>query len=164
MNPHRILDDHPKAWGYLKVAIIGSILSVAVTLANNERTDQRVNALASKIARQQVKLARDADRKVQDAKDSAAAKRYAATAYAVNFASCGARTLVKPTIATNETLVTALKRVIKDPATNPTALAQDKVRLSKVRKQNAAFAAYLGLYRTIPDDFDCKTLPKKPPK
>lgn len=163
MNPHRVLGDHPKVWAYLKVAIIGSILSVAVTLANNERTDQRVSELASKNARQQVAAARKSDRKVQDAKDALAAKQAAAIAYVVNFAACGVRTLSDPTIKTNDTLTAALERAIHDPKTTPKMLAIDKSRLVATRKLNGALRAYRNLYRTIPDDFDCKTLPAKPP-
>lgn len=163
MNPHRVIGGHPKAWGYAKVAVIGAILSVGVTLANNERTDQRVNDLAAKIARKQVAASRAADAKAQSVKDAAAARQQAATAYAINFASCGARTLVKPTIQTNATLITALERAIKDPATKPSALKVDKTRIVAVRRANKAFEAYLRIYRTVPDDYDCAALPKKPP-
>lgn len=50
MAPHRLLDGgHP--WGsYFKVALIAIAAAVLTTLANNERTDQRVDALARKSA------------------------------------------------------------------------------------------------------------------
>lgn len=162
-NPYQALRKHVRFMAYTKIAVIGAILSVGVTLANNERTDARVRALARENAKQQVLILRAADRKVQAVKDTAAKKQAAATAYVINFAACGARTLVDPTIKSNEGLIVALKRAINDPTSKPAVVRQSKVRLKAAKRSNAAFKAYRGLYRTVPDNFDCSKLPDKPP-
>lgn len=147
VTPRRALSTHHPdghlIWSYFKIAIIGVVLSVGVTLANNERTDARVKDLARVAAKQQNE----------------------AVNYVINFAACGAYKLVNPTIASNETLILALKRAIEHPPADatPRMTSLTKARLHKVQLQTAAFKAYKNLYRTIPHDFDCKTLPKTPP-
>lgn len=140
MTPHRIFAEHPAAVSYFRVAVISLICAIGTTLYNNERTDERVNSLATKAAE--------------------------AGNYAHNYTTCGAYKLVNPTIESNNALIVSLKRYVKDPPKGATKkmIEQNKTRLAKVRIQNKAFKSYKNIYTTIPIDFDCAKLPKTPPK
>lgn len=74
---------------------------------------------------------------------------------AINFAACGAYSLVDPTIKSNETLIVSLKRALDDPTATDKEVTQIKSRLAAVRKSNKAFKSYRSIYRTIPPDFTC---------
>lgn len=84
---------------------------------------------------------------------------------AINFAACGAYSLVDPTIKANETLIVSLKRAIEDPNATAKEVKQSKARLAAVRKSNKAYKSYRSIYRTIPPDYKCPDAkPKKKAK
>lgn len=133
MTPWRILQQNPKALSYFKVAIVGSILSIGVTLANNERLNQNKRATDKLVF------------------------------YSINRAACGAYSLVDPTIKANKTLIESLNRVIADPRTTTKVLKLTKTRKKSVVHQLNVFQHYHDNYTTIPVNFDCRRLPKNPP-
>lgn len=83
--------------------------------------------------------------------------------YVINRGSCQAYTLIDPAIKANDTLLLALDRSIKDPATSTAMLTINKKRRVTVRKQQAGLKSFRKVYGTIPRDYDCRRLPKQPP-
>lgn len=152
VNPWRILDEHAKALSYFKIAVIGAILSLAVTLANNERTDDRVQALARQIAREQVILEREVDRKaaaLAAARQEADREQTRDLRNAFNRGACGFQKLADD----------AIKRSRKALA-DPTATAGTKDRNRQALKDAREFKMD---HQPIPPGFDCSRLPEPPP-
>lgn len=80
MNPLRLFsmepEDQHRAFTWFKICVVGAVLSVLVTLANNERTDQRVREVSRKAS------------EIASAKSQAASRAYAVKLRNANLAGC----------------------------------------------------------------------------
>lgn len=74
----------------------------------------------------------------------------AQSAYSINKSVCGFRGFVKPTLKSYEAAA-------KDPTLSASARARNDKRIASTR-------AFLTNQVTVPPDFDCATLPPRPPK
>lgn len=83
--------------------------------------------------------------------------------YVINRGSCSAYALIDPAIKSNDTLLLALDRSIKDPKTSPEMLKINKKRRNDVKKQQKSLRSFRTIYGTIPANYNCKRLPKHPP-
>lgn len=72
------------------------------------------------------------------------------TAYSINKSACGFRGFVVPTLKSYEAAA-------KDPTLSESARKRNDLRIRRAHE-------FLDSQVTVPPDFDCKTLPKKPPK
>lgn len=149
MTPQRIWQGHPTAVSYFKVALTVMPLILLTILINNARQDD---------------LKRQSDAQVKAAYFKALAATEAKFTYAINRSACSAYSLVDPTIKSDRILLVALDRAIKDPKTSAAMLKIDQERKLSTERALTAFESFRSVYGTIPPNFNCKSLPKEPPK
>lgn len=82
--------------------------------------------------------------------------------YNSNKAACGIRTLVN--LPKQERDLATYENAAKDPTLNAAAKKRNATRVVSAKEGIKSGKQVIELFGTIPPDFDCTKLPKKPPK
>lgn len=144
--------------------VLGLFLTMAVGLEVVEY--QAKNYAAKKATQVTIKIneaKRVAQEKINDAKSLADKKRVEASIYQTNRTACGIRALTKPGLNAQEAMLVRAKAAAIDKTTSESQRARAKGSVKTIEKQIDTTNKVLELFGTVPPDFNCKTLSKKPP-
>lgn len=84
--------------------------------------------------------------------------------YQINFTTCGVRALVTPGLTAQKKTLERAKESAADTTQSKSVRSRAKSAIISTQKSINSTNKVLAVFGTIPPGFDCKTLPKHPPR